>query len=172
MTRLDADSIAARLARCVELFRHEDAKQPQKAEFRALMGLLRETTFTLQDDGGRLVVNGSIVKEGVGGLVQRVGLHNVREIVIARDPPPGQVFELLKALADQPALGTDDIPTRLRHAGVDRVTVTLGELAPAAPLEAPDRRTGAAPCPERQSGRAAAEPARRGGEEPRARAAR
>jgi len=139
MTRLDADSIAARLARCVELFRHEDAKQPQKAEFRALMGLLRETTFTLQDDGGRLVVNGSIVKEGVGGLVQRVGLHNVREIVIARDPPPGQVFELLKALADQPALGTDDIPTRLRHAGVDRVTVTLGELAPAAPLEAPDR---------------------------------
>src|SRR5919109_781621 len=48
-------------------------------------------------------------------------------------PPPPQLFQLFKALADQP--GTDDIPTRLATAGVDRIRVTLAsqETSPPPP---------------------------------------
>src|SRR2546422_8236526 len=136
----DPELIAQRLARCVELFRDPDAKQVQKAEFRALLGLLKGQTVVITDSAGQLLVNGVAVQGKVGSLIQRIGLHNVGEITIQPHEPASDVFELLTALSDQPALGTEDIPTRLRHAGVNRVTVAIADLAPPARVSGPASR--------------------------------
>src|SRR3989475_6573877 len=136
----DPELIAERLARCVELFRDPDAKQVQKAEFRALLGLLKGQTVVITDSAGQLLVNGVAVQGKVGSLIQRIGLHNVGEITIQPHAPPNDVFELLTALSDQPALGTEDIPTRLRHAGVNHVTVAIADLAPPARVSGPASR--------------------------------
>ena len=48
-------------------------------------------------------------------LLQRLEFHSVKEIAIPADPPLAEMFELLRALADQP--GDDDISTRLRANG-------------------------------------------------------
>src|SRR2546426_6358579 len=58
----DPELIAQRLARCVELFRDPDAKQVQKAEFRALLGLLKDQTVVITESAGELVVNGVAVR--------------------------------------------------------------------------------------------------------------
>jgi hypothetical protein len=126
------ETLAAQLARCVQLFRNPDAKQAQKAEFRALLGLLKDEAVVLKDSDGQLLVNGVAVRGNFGSLIQRMGLHNVSEITIQRHAAPSQVFELVTAIADQPALGRDDIPSRLRNAGVDQVTVAIAELTPLA----------------------------------------
>src|SRR2546421_2586304 len=136
----DPELIAQRLARCVELFRDPDAKQVQKAEFRALLGLLKGQTVVITDSAGQLLVNGVAVQGKVGSLLQRIGLHNVGEITIQPHAPASDVFELLTALSDQPALGTEDIPTRLRHAGVSRVTVAIADVAPPARVSGPASR--------------------------------
>jgi len=136
----DPELIAQRLARCVELFRDPDAKQVQKAEFRALLGLLKDQTVVITDSAGQLLVNGVAVQGKVGSLIQRIGLHNVGEITIQPHAPPSDVFELLSALSDQPALGTEDIPTRLRQAGVSRVTVAIADVAPPARVSGPASR--------------------------------
>src|SRR5207244_13178773 len=36
------------------------------------------------------------------GLVQRLDLHGIGEIALPAEPPPPQLFELFRALADQP----------------------------------------------------------------------
>ena len=136
----DPELIAQRLARCVELFRDPDAKQVQKAEFRALLGLLKDQTVVITESAGELVVNGVAVQGKVGSLIQRIGLHNVGEITIQPHAPPSDVFELLRALSDQPALGTEDIPTRLRQAGVNQVTVAIADFAPPARVSGPTSR--------------------------------
>src|SRR5213594_1935912 len=136
----DPELIAQRLARCVELFRDPDAKQVQKAEFRTLLGLLKDQTVVITESAGQLVVNGVAVQGKVGSLVQRIGLHNVGEITIQPHAPPSDVFELLRALSDQPALGTEDIPTRLRQAGVNQVTVAIADFAPPARVSGPTSR--------------------------------
>src|SRR3989475_4842412 len=136
----DPELIAQRLARCVELFRDPDAKQVQKAEFRALLGLLKDQTVVITDSAGQLLVNGVAVQGKVGSLIQRIGLHNVGEITIQPHAPPSDVFELLRALSDQPALGTEDIPTRLRQAGVTKVSVAIADLAPPARVSGPTSR--------------------------------
>src|SRR5437879_6937563 len=136
----DPELIAQRLARCVELFRDPDAKQVQKAEFRALLGLLKGQTVVITDSAGQLLVNGVAVQGKVGSLIQRIGLHNVGEITIQPHAPASDVFELLTALSDQPALGTEDIPTRLRHAGVHHVLVAIADVAPPARGSGPARR--------------------------------
>jgi HEAT repeat protein len=130
------ETIATRFARCVDLFRDPGAKEAQKAEFRALIELLRQTPVTLKAAAGRMVANG-VPCEGKGllGLLQRLDLHGVEEIALPRDPPAAQLFELLRALADQP--GTDDFASRVRAAGADRIRVTVAaqeHLGPAAPI--------------------------------------
>src|SRR2546422_8892640 len=126
----DPALIAQRLARCVELFRDPDAKQVQKAEFRAPLGLLKGQTVVLTDSAGQLLVTGAAVQGKVGSLIQRIGLHNVGEITIQPHAPPSDVFALLTALSDQPALGTADIPTPLSQADESRVTVAIACSAP------------------------------------------
>src|SRR5437016_14214353 len=138
----DPELIAQRLARCVELFRDPDAKQVQKAEFRSLLGLLKDQTVVITESAGQLLVNGVAVQGKVGSLIQRIGLHNVGEITIQPQAPPSDVFELLRALSDQPALGTVDIPTRLRQAGVSQVTVAIGDGPPPAPVAGRASRRG------------------------------
>ena len=118
------ETLAARFARCVTLFREPGAREDQKAEFRALLGLLQDAAVSLRAAGGRLEINGIPCEgEGLTGLVQRLDLHGIGEIALPAAPPPPQLFQLVRALADQP--GTDDIPSRLAAAGVDRLRVTL-----------------------------------------------
>ena len=118
------ETLAARFARCVTLFREPGAREDQKAEFRALLGLLKDTAVSLRAAGGRLEINGIPCEgESLTGLVQRLDLHGIGEIALPAEPPPPQLFELFRALADQP--GTDDVPSRLAAAGVDRIRVTL-----------------------------------------------
>ena len=118
------ETLAARFARCVTLFREPGARDDQKAEFRALLGLLQDAAVSLRAAGGRLEVNGVPCEdESLAGLVQRLDLHGIGEIALPAGPPPPQLFQLLKALAEQP--GTDDIPSRLAALGVDRIRVTL-----------------------------------------------
>src|SRR5207247_2171201 len=134
------ESLAAQLARCVELFRDAGAKEAQKAEFRTLLGLLRQEGLSLRDDGVRLLVNGAPVDgSALGSLVHRLALHNIGEITVPHAPLPTEVFALVTALAEPP--GADDIPTRLRASGVTRLTPAAVPLppppAPAAPSAGP-----------------------------------
>jgi len=131
------ETIATRFARCLELFRDPAAKQAQKLEFRALLELLAEAPVTLKADAGRLEVNG-VACEGkaLTALLQRLDLHGVAEIALPQGPPPTQLFELFKALADQP--DQEDLSTRLGSAGADRIRVTNAG-APPAPATAPSR---------------------------------
>lgn len=117
------ESLAPRFARCVSLFRDPSAKERQKAEFRALILLLKDTPVTLRVANGRLELNGVPCQgDEVTGLVQRLDLHGIGEIALAADPPPAQLFELFMALADQP--GATDIVSRLAAAGADRIRVS------------------------------------------------
>jgi HEAT repeat protein len=126
------ETLAARFARCVSLFREPGAREDQKAEFRALLGLLKDSAVSLRAAGGRLEINGILCEgESLTGLVQRLDLHDIGEIALPAEPPPQQLFELVRALADQP--GTDDVPSRLAAAGVDRIRVTLTSLEPPQP---------------------------------------
>src|SRR3989442_13101409 len=65
------ETFAARFARCVSLFRDPAAKDEQKAEFRALLGLLQDVAVTLRVSAGRLEVNGT--PAGGGGRGGRGG---------------------------------------------------------------------------------------------------
>ena len=135
------ETIATRLARCVELFRDPGAKEAQKAEFRALLGLLRDSPVTLTFAAGRIELNGVPCEtQALVRLIQRLDLHDIAAIALPQNPPPAQVFELLRALADQP--GLEDVATRLgaSGAGVDGIRVTqAGDPAPpAAPRAPPD----------------------------------
>jgi len=116
------ETLAARFARCVTLFRDPGAKEEQKAEFRALLALLKDSAVSLRAAGGHLEVNGVRCEDaGLAGLVQRLELHGVGEIALPAEPPPAQLFELMRALADQP--GSDDLTSRLMAQGVDRIRV-------------------------------------------------
>src|SRR2546425_10984529 len=97
------ETFAARFARCVSLFRDPAAKDEQKAEFRALLGLLQDVAVTLRVSAGRLEVNGTPAGGGgrggrggggVVGLLQRLGLRGHNQNALAADPPPAQLYEL------------------------------------------------------------------------------
>lgn len=112
---------AAQFARTLDLFRDPAAKEGQKAQFRLLAGLVKTAGATLAVRDGRLVVNGATLD--ATSLLQRLELHSVQDIAIPPDPPVGELFELLRALADQP--GEGDIASRLAASGAKRVTVTM-----------------------------------------------
>src|SRR6266705_2510973 len=118
------DNLATRFAHCVSLFRDPTAKAEQKKEFRALLGLLQDTAVTLRlaQGGSGIEVNGVPCEgAGVAVLVQRLDLHGIGEIALPANPPAGQLFELLQALADQP--GAHDVARRLAAAGADRIRI-------------------------------------------------
>jgi len=125
------ETFATRFARCVSLFRDPGAKDEQKAEFRALASLLKDTSVTVRVAGGRLEVNGVPCEgETLTGLVQRLDLHGIGEIALAPDPPPAQLFELMRALAEQPGTSGDDVATRLAAAGASRIKIVAAAGTP------------------------------------------
>ena len=119
-----SEILAARFARCVELFRDVRAREEQKVEFRHLIGLLRDEPLHVRDQNGRLVVNGSRVDgPSAAQLLQRLRVHNAAEILVPRQAPPVDVFELIRILAGDPR--ADDLPTRLTVAGIASISATL-----------------------------------------------
>jgi HEAT repeat protein len=146
------ETFAMRFARCVDLFRDPNAKEAQKAEFRAVLGLLADAPVTLRaaggGGGGGIEVNGvACAGPAIAALAQRLDLHGVAEIAIPAAPPPAELFALFRILADQPSL--DDVPARLAAAGAGRIRVTnAGEGQTAAPVPPPPpgaQAPGAAP---------------------------
>lgn len=130
--------LAGRFARCVELFRDPDSKDEQKSQFRALLEMLQTTAIELRDEGGRISFTGApVAPADIGTLGARLALHNVGEIKVPRGAPPPEVFELIRALAEQP--GLEDVPSRLRAVGATHVSVTLAnsETPPSAPQPKP-----------------------------------
>jgi hypothetical protein len=154
------ETIAARFARCVTLFRDPGSKDSQKAEFRALLDLLKDTAVTLRSAAGGIEVNG-IACEGASysQLGQRLDLHGIVELGLPADPPAAQLFELFRALADQP--GTEDVARRLAAAGAHRIRLVMvppPEGAPSRPVAAPpdfDNRDAMLPGPDAPPDRAA-----------------
>src|SRR3989475_9964691 len=99
------DNLATRFAHCVSLFRDPTAKAEQKKEFRALLGLLQDTAVTLRlaQGGSGIEVNGVPCEgEGVSVLVERPGLHGLRDIRLPADAPPRPLVEALPAPARPP----------------------------------------------------------------------
>jgi HEAT repeat protein len=139
------ETFALRFARCVDLFRDPDAKEAQKAEFRAVLALLKEGPVTLRaiGAGSGVEVNGAACAgPATAALAERLDLHGVAEIAISAAPPPAELFALFRILADQP--GLDDVPTRLAAASATSIRVTnAGESQPAPP--APRSPPGTAP---------------------------
>src|SRR5512147_1556826 len=133
---------ATHLARAVDLFRDPAKKDEQKREFRILVGLLKESGVAARVVDDVLQVNGeAVTAPEFQPLVQRMVLHGVTEIMIPADAPVAHLFELLRALADQPASSLN-IASRLRASGASRVSVVLAALdeAEEAPAEASSRR--------------------------------
>ncbi len=119
-----AQTFASLFARTLDLFRDPAAKEGQKVQFRALVELLKLDAVTITIDGGRVTVNGTPLEGAAYAvLAQRLEFHSVVEIQIPAATPPGETFELLRALADQP--GESDVPTRLRTAGAERIKVAI-----------------------------------------------
>ena len=112
---------ATLFARTLDLFRDPGAKDEQKAQFRALAGLLKTEGVTIAVQDGRLIVNGTPLDGDA--LLQRLEFHAVKGITIPPDPPLTETFELLRVLAEQP--GDEDIAARLRASGATRVGVTI-----------------------------------------------
>jgi HEAT repeat protein len=138
-------TFATLFARTLDLFRDPAAKEEQKVQFRALVEQLKFDAVTVTIAGGRLAVNGAPLDgPACAALAQRLEFHSVGEIRLPAAPPAAEMFELLRALADQP--GEDDVPTRLRAAGAQRISVTIQSSLPAAPA-APHVSHDAAPIP-------------------------
>jgi HEAT repeat protein len=124
---------ATLFARTLDLFRDPGAKEEQKAQFRALAGLLKHEGMTLAVQDGRLVLNGTSLDADV--LLQRLEFHAVKEIAIPTDPPLAETFELLRVLAEQP--GEEDIASRLRSVGAKRITIETQVLLAPPPPDVP-----------------------------------
>ena len=117
-------TFASLFARTLDLFRDPAAKEDQKVQFRALVEQLRFDAVSIAIDAGRLSVNGTPLEGGAyAALAQRLEFHSIGQIQIPAAPPPAEMFELLRALADQP--GEDDVPTRLRGNGAQRISVAI-----------------------------------------------
>ena len=90
----DPQVFAALFARTLDLFRDPAAKEEQKAQFRALVALLKREGATVAIQGGRLIVNGTPLDESgpYDSLAQRLEFHAVSEISIPPDPPLNETF--------------------------------------------------------------------------------
>ncbi|HEY7686020.1 MAG TPA: HEAT repeat domain-containing protein [Gemmatimonadales bacterium] len=119
---------ATHLARAVNLFRDPAKKEDQKREFRALVGMIKDADVRVRIHNQHLEINGeAVTAPEFQPLVQRMLLHGVNEVTVPRDAPVAHLFELLRALADQPG-GTSDLASRLHASGAYRVSVVLQAL--------------------------------------------
>ncbi|HEV8383076.1 MAG TPA: HEAT repeat domain-containing protein [Gemmatimonadales bacterium] len=137
---------AASFARTLDLFRDPGAKEGQKAQFRTLAAILKFAAVTIAAQDGQLLVNGAAASAAT--LLQRLEFHSVKEIAIPADPPVAELFELLRALADQPA--DEDIASRLRGNGAKCIAITMQTFhfeAPAPPPPPPPATQPSSPTP-------------------------
>src|SRR5947207_12910049 len=111
---------AVLFARTLDLFRDPGAKEVQKAQFRMLAGLLKLQGVTLGVQDARLMVNGTTLDGNT--LAQRLGFHSVKEITIPAHSPAAEVFDLLRALRQQP--GGEDRASRRQPNDEKRIAVT------------------------------------------------
>src|SRR5437867_3967114 len=127
---------AALFARTLDRFRNPEAKDEQKAQFRALAGLLKLEGMTIAVEDGRLVINGTVLNSGSSieeySMLQRLELHSVKEIRISPDPPVAEAFELLRAIAEQPR--GEDIAARLKAREATRIVVTIQSFPVQSPV--------------------------------------
>ena len=138
-------TFATLFARTLDLFRDPTAKEGQKVQFRALVELLKLDAVTVTVDGGRLAVNGtSLEGAAYAVLAQRLEFHSVGEIQIPAAPPPAEMFELLRALADQP--GEGDVASRLRATGAQQISVAIQATVSHEVAALPDAPPPAAPA--------------------------
>jgi len=128
---------AALFTRTLDLFRDPGAKEEQKAQFRALIGLLKKEALTIVvPDGSGWVLNGVALERGpYNSLLQRLEFHSVTEVRIPADPPLAEMFELFRLLADQP--GDEDVASRLRATGARGINVAVQSGIVEAPPHAP-----------------------------------
>jgi HEAT repeat protein len=117
--------LAALFTRTLDLFRDPGAKEEQKTQFRALIGLLKAEGMTIAvRDGVGLVINGATLDRGpYNSLLQRLELHSVMEIKVPADSPLAETFELLRLLAEQPR--DEDVFARLRASGAKGISVAI-----------------------------------------------
>jgi len=137
-------------ARTLDLFRDPSAKEEQKAQFRALVLLVKTEAATIAARDGRLVVNGTMLPAPESGtpedsLLQRLEFHAVKAISIPADPPLGEMFDLLKLLAEQP--GEEDIASRLRASGTTRIGIEIQPFVIEAPVPVMTARKPVPPAP-------------------------
>src|SRR3989442_10491274 len=109
------DTLAARFAQCVRLFRDPSAKSEQKKEFRTLLGLLQDAAVTLRlaPGGSGIELNGVPCEAaGLATLVGRPHPHRIGEIAPPPKPPPPPPFGLFQA-PSRPRSGehTSQIPS-------------------------------------------------------------
>ena len=143
---------ATHLARAVDLFRDPAKKDEQKREFRTLVGMLKEGDIGVRIRNNRLEVNGeAVTAPEFQPLVQRMTLHGVTELTVPRDAPVAHLFELLRALAEQPG-GPSDIVSRLQSSGAYRVSVVMAAMDLAEEAPAPQGTAPAAPTGGRDMG--------------------
>jgi HEAT repeat protein len=141
-----AQTFATLFARTLDLFRDPAAKEDQKVQFRALVEQLRFDAVSITIDAGRLVVNGAPLDGAAcAALAQRLEFHSIAQIQIPAAPPPAEMFELLRALADQP--GEDDVPTRLRGNGAQRISVAIQSALASTSLDDGPQVSQEAPAP-------------------------
>ncbi len=138
---------AASVARTLDLFRDPGAKESQKAQFRTLVSMLKVEGVMIAAQDGKLLVNAATVDAET--LLQRLEFHSVREIAIPADPPLPEMFELLRALADQP--GDDDLAARLRASGATHISVRMQTFVFGTPI-APITKAPPRPVPSAASG--------------------
>src|SRR5260370_8209293 len=140
-----AETVAAQLARAVDLFRDPARKEDQKQAFRAFVAMLQEQGIAVRAVGGHLWVNGAAVDgPEPEPLLRRLELHGVSEMTIPQDAPLNQVFALHRALAEQPGM-EEDIEARLRGSGASHVSVSMARPTDPAPEEPPRPATPARP---------------------------
>ena len=144
---------AASVTRTLDLFRDPGAKEGQKAQFRTLVSMVKVEGVTIAAQDGKLLVNGTAVD--ADALLQRLEFHSVKEIAIPADPPLAEMFELLRALADQP--GDDDLAARLRASGATRVSVRMQTFVFGTPIAPPPPPSPSAKVPSRTGPSAARE---------------
>jgi HEAT repeat protein/PBS lyase HEAT-like repeat-containing protein len=119
---------AVQLSQAVESFASPspDATEQQKSALRGLVALVKtEGVFLKCDDAGLEIGGTRIHSPAAASLVRQLKGHGIGEVRIARGAPPADVFNLLKALSQQPgsfSLG-DGVEVRLRTSSAHSITV-------------------------------------------------
>ena len=140
---MELPQYVAALARAVELLRRSyEAGEPQKAALRSLVQAAADRSVTLRYYDQALSVDGTVVPTAdprLASFAQRLALHNVAEIVIARGAEATELLALASGLAAEAGQGR--LKERLRDVSSTRVMVVVQQ--PLDPLRRPPTVTGA-----------------------------